>query len=148
MMMKINNTHELILDFIAQFRELGATQCFKQGMCYWFTIILQHRFADSFPCSIVYDASKNHFGCMIDDHVYDITGEVSDQYNWVLWNMYELEDSKHTARIYRDCIFKIPDEIQTCGMCAHYNNTICDVDNQPQGFSTICTHTNKFILRG
>lgn len=144
MTMKINNTHELILDFIAQFHDPSTVKCFSQGMCYWFAEILSQRFGDEEPCDIVYDSVANHFGCMIGDYVYDITGDVSEQYNWVIWNVYEREDPKHTARIYRDCIFKIPDGAEVCVMCRHcgFNkssgNAICKIDKKFISPNQIC----------
>lgn len=32
-MQKINNKEDLVLDFIKQFRDLGAENCFSNGMC-------------------------------------------------------------------------------------------------------------------
>ena len=40
--MKIENKQDLILDFIKQFRDLGAENCFNNGMCYWFAYILKN----------------------------------------------------------------------------------------------------------
>lgn len=99
----INN--EVILDFIAQFRELGAENCFSNGMCYWFARILQDRFGGL----ITYDLVENHFGFkeIIDtEKVYDITGDVTNKYNWVLWIDYQIQDPIHSSRIIRDCINK------------------------------------------
>ena len=44
-MSKIESKQDLILDFIKQFRDLGAENCFSNGMCYWFAYILKYRFA-------------------------------------------------------------------------------------------------------
>ena len=101
MMTKISKT----LDFIAQFREAGTTNCFKNGMCYWFAHILQTRFSDDAPV-IVYAPVDNHFGCMIENYVFDIEGDVTFQYEWVLWDAYQTIDPLHTARLYRDCVYK------------------------------------------
>ena len=47
--MKIENKQDLILDFIKQFRDLGAENCFNNGMCYWFSYILKNRFNIEYP---------------------------------------------------------------------------------------------------
>ena len=35
----LKTKHDVILNFIEQFRELGAENCFSNGMCYYFTVI-------------------------------------------------------------------------------------------------------------
>ena len=39
--------HELILNYIKQFRDLGAENCFANGMCYHFTVLLRQRFGSA-----------------------------------------------------------------------------------------------------
>lgn len=52
----------------------------------------------------MYDRRINHFATMVDGHVYDITGDVTDQYDWDLWNDVRRIDELDTQRIVRDCI--------------------------------------------
>ena len=52
--------YELILDYIKQFRDLGAENCFSNGMCYHFTVLLRQRFGPLY-CPIMYDEVENHF---------------------------------------------------------------------------------------
>ena len=96
--------HEEILDFITQFRDLGAENCFSYGMCYYFNVILQHRFGPF--TSTMYDEVENHFGTKIGDRIYDITGDVSEKYNWIYWNFLVLNEPNLYQRIKRDCIDK------------------------------------------
>ena len=56
--------------------------------------------------AVVYDEIENHFGCKIDDEVYDITGIVTNQYNWELWADVKARDLLHAQHIERDCILK------------------------------------------
>lgn len=97
---------EIILKFCEQFRQLNATDCFLNGMCYWFAFILRGRFTAQNPI-IMYDGVANHFGCKIENRIYDITGDVTEQYKWEVWLEYADRDSLETSRIYRDCILKL-----------------------------------------
>ena len=93
-----------VLKFIANFQNDGTIETFTRGCCYWFAYILHERFPDSF---ITYDEIINHFGCYIDGVVYDITGDVSDKYNWVFWDTIESQDPKLHSIIVRDCVLKV-----------------------------------------
>ena len=94
-----------IESFIKQFRDLGAENCFSNGMCYWFASILNNRFPGG---EIVYDEVANHFGCEIGGQVYDITGNVTNTYNWMPWLKFIYKDTALTKRVVRDCILKLP----------------------------------------
>lgn len=48
----------------------------------------------------MYDDVANHFGTRIDNKVYDITGDVTDDYQWVTWD--SVDDAEHRERIIRD----------------------------------------------
>ena len=50
----------------------GVINCFTNGCCFWFASCLFERFINSDP-DIVYDVVANHFGCLIEGRVYDIT---------------------------------------------------------------------------
>lgn len=96
-----------ILHFIEQFTSFGhdVIECFTCGNCYWFAHILQERFGGADYCPIVYDVVENHFATQIMGHIYDITGEVTDDYLWQYWDeLQEQYDPLVIERIYRDCI--------------------------------------------
>lgn len=79
-----------VLKFISRFTANGQREqvidTFSNGCCYWFAYILYERFnrAGSLSCKgyMVYDIVANHFGCCIGGRVYDITGDVTEKYNW------------------------------------------------------------------
>ena len=102
-------TKSIVINFINEFSNKGqwpqVIECFTCGNCYWFAYILHGRFPYG---AIAYDEVANHFGCMINDAVYDITGDVTDKYYWEPWGEVYNRDPIHGARIIRDCIDKIP----------------------------------------
>ncbi len=97
---------EKVLRFIDRFTMGGKRQqvvdAFTCGCCYWFARILYERFRLYGASEIVYDQVENHFGCRIDGRVYDICGDVTEQYDWDSWPIQG--DPSHTNRILRDCI--------------------------------------------
>lgn len=90
-------------DFIHYFHHVSQTQniteVFTSGCCYWFAYILCGRFPEA---KLMYDLAANHFVAEIGGKLYDITGEVTDQYNVIEWDKYD--DSLHKERIIRDCV--------------------------------------------
>lgn len=95
----MNETAE-VLHFIKRFsRNEGTIDTFCFGCCYWFAKILSLRFPDS---EIVYADAHNHFGTLINNRVYDITGDITDKYKWDVWK--EMPDDSHRRRIITDCI--------------------------------------------
>jgi hypothetical protein len=94
-----------VLTFIFHFTDAGTNkgvlQAFTCGCCYWFAEILQSRFVVSRPI-IMYAASSNHFGTLIMDKVYDITGDVTGEYEWESWS--DFKDDAERLRIIRDCV--------------------------------------------
>lgn len=50
----------------------------------------------------MYDEVANHFGARLDGRVFDISGDVTDQYDWQVWD--QLPDLALRSRIIRDCI--------------------------------------------
>lgn len=138
---------ELIENFIKQFRDFGndVTDCFSNGMCWHFTTILRSRFPrDS---RIVYDSIINHFATEIDGRIYDITGDITDndEYHWEYWESFIYKDPRHTERIRRDCIWKIPDGAVICDFCAKcytddWGSTICGLDNRPVDTDECCQY--------
>ena len=142
--MKIENKQDLILDFIKQFRDLGAENCFNNGMCYWFAYILKNRFLSE-HCHVMYDEVDNHFGCEINGVVYDING-IAPAHNWEPWYERMTNDPLLYARILRDCRDKVPSGVLICNYCdeSHYDdwgNLICGKDNHP------CEHNDPCIFK-
>ena len=76
---------------------------FSNGCCYYAAIMLYERFCAELTY-LMYDPIANHFGCRICNRVYDITGDVTDKYNWKVWDRFKKEDDLWTSRIVRDCI--------------------------------------------
>ena len=100
---------KVVLDFISKFTDHGKKKevihTFRYGCCYWFARILYDRFCDPtklFEIRIMY-TQENHFGCKIGHHVYDITGDVTNEYKWEEWPVKNEEGL--TKRLYRDCIY-------------------------------------------
>ena len=96
-----------VLKFIDEFTNKGrwpqVIESFTSGNCYWFAYILKARFPEG---EIVYDEIINHFGFLLEDTIYDITGIVTDKYNWENWRDVYYRDRLHGRRIVRDCILK------------------------------------------
>ena len=95
-----------VLKFIDNFHrgDSKVIENFLYGNCYWFAKILVERFS---PAGVImYDDVMNHFGCLINNHIYDISGDVSFDYNWKEWESFRLIDPLHTLTIERDCILK------------------------------------------
>lgn len=136
---------ELILDFIRQFRDLGAENTFSNGMCYYFTTILRRRFGTSNGI-IMYDQVTNHFATEIEGRIYDITGDVTanPEYHWECWTDVRKHDPALAKLIRRDCILKIPNDECSCELCDHcfYDEILscflCDLDNKPVDIYGVC----------
>lgn len=79
----------------------NINEVFTCGCCYWFASILFKRFIRD-GAMIMYDEVENHFGTKIQDKIYDITGDVTENYKWIPWE--SVTDSSHRERIIRDCI--------------------------------------------
>lgn len=96
-----------ILDFIHKFNDDGSnTQVitlFTEKCCYWFARILEDRFRQQHP-KIMYDQDMCHFGTEINGRVYDITGDVTDKYDWMSWMEMTFTDSLLADVVSRHCI--------------------------------------------
>lgn len=91
-----------ISHFLKRFHSYNEVDdVFTRGCCYWFAIILFFRFESKKP-EIMYDDIANHFGTRVGDRVFDITGDVTSEYQWKPWS--EMDDELHRSRIERDCI--------------------------------------------
>ena len=97
---------EDILKFISRFTsgwtKDAVEECFIYGCCFWFAHIMVSRFPQGL---LAYDQVANHFGCLIDGIVYDVTGDVTDQYKWEAWATTSMTDPALAQRIERDCIY-------------------------------------------
>ena len=99
---------QAVLGFIGRFsfgvenERTEVIEAFTCGCCYWFAFILKCRFIEYYNCGIMIDYIQNHFGCKIEDKVFDITGDVTDKYKWEYWSL--CEDPYLKARIIEDCI--------------------------------------------
>jgi hypothetical protein len=103
------NIETAVSQFIDHFTQNGKRKevidCFTNGCCFWFAYTLHGRFIVEAPgVIIVYDDIMNHFGCRINGRVYDITGDVTDKYNWRDWIEVHREDILRGNRIIRDCV--------------------------------------------
>ena len=94
---------DTILNFISRFTDSGKNKevikTFTCGCCYWFALILSVRFSESV---IMYDPIINHFVILFENKLYDITGEVTEQYKVVSWKDYY--DELEKQRIIEQCI--------------------------------------------
>ena len=89
-------------NFLKRFHESkDIDDVFTSGCCYWFAYVLFGRFIRD-GATIMYDVVANHFGTRVFGKVYDITGDVTDKYDWVPWD--SITDEAHRNRIIRDCI--------------------------------------------
>lgn len=106
------NIRKKVYNFISRFtsngKRLEVIDAFTNGCCYWFAEVLFMRFwmdNDSDIAngmSIMYDQVANHFGCRINGRVYDISGDVTDDYKWEEYD--GLKDEALTKILERDCI--------------------------------------------
>ena len=105
--------HKRVIDFIKNFQNEGTIKTFTEGCCYWFAKILDERFNYHLPESgIMYNNIYNHFSTLIDGRLYDITGEIEFTRDWVSWNYFiENDDKLVVSRIFRDCIYKIKEDV-------------------------------------
>lgn len=88
--------------FLRRFHVNGTIdEVFTCGCCYYFAVILSERFGSD-GAVIMYAPKDNHFGTMIDGLVYDITGNVTSEYEWIQWSLFD--DDLERERIIRDCI--------------------------------------------
>ncbi len=96
---------------------------FMHGQCYWFSVILFHRFRHKYNCRVLYNPIENHFACSISNHfsnyLCDAEGIKDFSYDednpapwrdWTLWKTYVDYDPLDAARVYRDCIWHMDNE--------------------------------------
>lgn len=95
-----------ILDFInRRFNNPEVVKSFTNGNCYYFVIILITRFGKG---RIVYNEIDNHFGYLLNNKIYDITGVICENFInnnlWQYWFIYCVNEPANSYRIERDCI--------------------------------------------
>ena len=91
-----------VCDFIKHFRNPGTIDVFTNGCCYWFAKIL----AERFDGMIMYNPIDNHFATYIKNILYDITGRIKMDNEWVDWDEYKLIDPLDSRRVIKYCINK------------------------------------------
>jgi hypothetical protein len=139
---------DIVENYIQQFRQFGedVVDCFSNGMCYQFMVILQKRFGPLCTTPL-YDEITNHFATKIGDRIYDINGDITDdpRYNWKRWTSVVAEDYCRSQRIYHDCVDKVPADVLICKYCNKclYEQTlnahICSIDNKPIDVDAPCS---------
>ena len=89
-------------DFLKRFHSSESMDdVFTRSCCYWFAAVLFGRFIRD-GATIMYDEAANHFGTRIKGRVYDITGDVTNQYQWVPWE--SITEASHRASIIQERI--------------------------------------------
>ena len=81
-------------------RENVLLNTFTKGYCYYFAIILTHRFSGH----ILYDKSEGHFVTKINRYIYDIRGDVTEIYKNK--NLLNEKQWKNDKEIVYGCIEK------------------------------------------
>lgn len=70
--------------FIKKFQGEDTISIFTNNCSYWFAFILYKRFIRN-GAKIMVSIESKYFGTEIDGRIYDITGDISDKYNWIPW---------------------------------------------------------------
>jgi len=104
--------HKKILEFIKNFKRQhnknALVECFTEGNCYHFALILKTLFPMVY---IIHDDENNHFMVMLNispvAKFYDITGEITIPNKITLFSMIENDDNKQYDILLRDCVYKI-----------------------------------------
>jgi len=73
-----------IVKFIKKFQGKDTISIFTNHCSYWFAFILYKRFIRN-GAKIMVNIENKYFGTEIDGRIYDITGDISDKYNWIPW---------------------------------------------------------------
>ena len=86
-----------VLYFIKKFE--SAQQLFMEGRCYWFAFILKERFDGK----MMYNQIMNHWACLIDNQLYDATGQI-DSEGFYVWPDVVTNDDLLYNRLVAQCI--------------------------------------------
>lgn len=95
-----------VTDFICGMRNDGTMHAFLEGYCYWFAHILYSRFLPYVKTYIMYNQILGHFATSINGKLYDITGRIEDDGNWVEWEQWKKDEPCYSKVVERDCILK------------------------------------------
>ena len=97
---------EFIKKFKEGFSEESIIECFTEGNCYHFAVILKNIYKEG---RIVHDYLINHFLLEYKGKYYDITGEVFyDKYeNFEYFDDLFYSDINRYLKLMRDCVLKI-----------------------------------------
>lgn len=95
-----------VLEFInRRFNNPEVIKSFTNGNCYYFAVILKARFNKGL---IMYNEIDNHFGYLLDNKIYDITGVICEKFSndnlWDYWFIYYNRESANSRRVINDCI--------------------------------------------
>ena len=91
-------------DFLRRFHSSeNIDDVFTHDCSYWFAVILFGRFIRD-GATIMYNVASKHFGTRIKGRVYDITGDVTNKYQWTPWESISDSDSPLRADAVRDRI--------------------------------------------
>ena len=83
-----------VYDFLSKFQTSTDMNDVFNGDCsYWFAVILFFRFIRD-KAEIVYDEKINHFATKIEDRVYDISGDVTDNGIWIPWESTHFDNER------------------------------------------------------
>lgn len=104
---RFTETVPKVLAFIQGFKRFDTgevTRTFTNGYCYWFACILNTRFPDS---EIVYYAVGKHFACKIEDHIFDITGDITNKNLFFeSWDSYRKQNPFEAKEVLLSCVYK------------------------------------------
>ena len=107
-------TETKILNFINTFKETNPKfieEMFTNGLCYWFATILEQQFNGR----KVYNCIEGHFITEIENHLYDIRGNVDKEYDkpisnpdkedgdLIYWDIYQEWEPLDSARVIKYC---------------------------------------------
>lgn len=89
-----------VLDFIKVFNSPSNETLFTNCACYWFAHILVNRFPNS---TIMYNPHQIHFAAKIRGSLYDISGRIEDDEDYLDWSEY-MDTSDDADMIIENCI--------------------------------------------
>lgn len=96
---------ETVISYLNRYTDFGrrgqVIDCFMNGCCARLALDLCQRFH---PAKLMYCEKENHFGASIAGRVYDITGDVTDKFEWELWSAFSRREPVLAGRIHRECI--------------------------------------------
>lgn len=100
---------ERILAFISNFDNPGTVKTFTEGCCYWFAYILNSwcdMNKERLNHRMMYNQVLGHFACEIEGRLYDVTGKIEYDKDWVPWADWFTEEIIYRDVVVRDCILK------------------------------------------